>query len=371
LAGGGQKVLRKVVAAALASTAIVVTQFLPVAACGALVAPNGAIRLSRATTLVSWHAGVERYLTSFVYHGAATNFGWIVPLPAVPTKIEEGGAWTLQRLFRETHPQPKALFFADRTTATAPAVEVLQQVKVEALDITVLRGSGQAVLDWAKQNGFITSDETRDHLKIYAQGSPIFMAAKYDASAARARGQLDGDGAPVLITMKTEHLWVPLEVLALGTPRVQADLYLLTDKPVNTSEFNAVIGQSAVASEVPGAPGFRVQTQEPVNATLFHDLSTDRNMGWVRQDSWLTYLSLDASSQSVTYDLGISPTGVIKLARFGTKPTEVVDGPGSTQRSAALPTLPIGSPQALFVLALLAGAIGSLRLAYRSWNRRR
>ena len=30
----------------------------------------------------------------------------------------------------------------------------LQQVKVEALNITVVKGSGQAVLDWATGNGF-------------------------------------------------------------------------------------------------------------------------------------------------------------------------------------------------------------------------
>src|SRR5713226_5184561 len=79
-------------------------------ACGGLVAPNGAIRLSRATTLVAWHDGVEHYMTSFTYEGDVSNLGWIVPLPAVPLKIEEGGAWTLQRLFRESHPQAERLF---------------------------------------------------------------------------------------------------------------------------------------------------------------------------------------------------------------------------------------------------------------------
>ena len=42
--------------------------------------------------------------------------------------------------------------------------------------------------------------------------------------------------------------------------------------------------------------------------------STDRNMNWVRSDSWWTYLSLDAPDSAVTYDMGISPTDVIRLA---------------------------------------------------------
>jgi hypothetical protein len=331
-------------------------QALPALACGGLVAPNGAVRLSRATTFVAWHNGIERYLTAFTYQGDVSNLGWIVPLPAVPLKIEEGGAWTLQRLNRETHPIE---FDAQRllaNTATAGSVEVLQQVKIEALNITVLRGSGQAVLDWATSNGFFVNDDTRSHLLIYAKGSPIFMAAKFDTAAARARHQIQGDGAPILITMRTTHLWVPLEVLAIDDQQVQADLYLLTDGPVNTSDMGALVGQTPVGTEVPGAPGFQLAFQEKMNPTLYHDLSTDRNMGWVWQDSWLTYLSLNASYSVVTYDLGISSTGVIRLAPFGTPPMAVVDGPVTHTLPSWLPQMPIGTPQVLlgvvFVLAI-------------------
>src|SRR5438132_10089131 len=87
--------------------AAVLVPAIPAAACGGLVAPNGAIRLERATTLVAWHDGVEHYMTSFAYAGTSfSDFGWIVPLPTVPDKVEEGGGWTLQRLQRETQPQP-------------------------------------------------------------------------------------------------------------------------------------------------------------------------------------------------------------------------------------------------------------------------
>src|SRR5712692_4618963 len=96
-----------------------VIQALPAFACGALIAPNGSVRLARATTLVAWHDGVERYLTSFSYQGNFANLGWIVPLPAVPLKIEEGGAWTLQRLALETHPVRFAAFGAEHASVPA------------------------------------------------------------------------------------------------------------------------------------------------------------------------------------------------------------------------------------------------------------
>src|SRR5437660_6051613 len=236
----------------VSALALFVLQSQSALACGGLVAPNGAIRLSRATTLVAWHNGIEHYMTSFTYQGDVSNLGWIVPLPAVPIKIEEGGAWTLQRLFRETHPQP-VRFLAEENAGTAQSagVEVLQRVKVEALNITVVRGSGQAVLNWATSNGFSVDGDTRAHLLTYANGSPIFMAARYDTAAAKARHQIQGDGAPVLITMKTAHPWVPLEVLALDGQQVQADIYFLTDMPINTSDVNVKVGQSAVGSEIP------------------------------------------------------------------------------------------------------------------------
>jgi hypothetical protein len=348
--------VQKLVPAAAATLALFLTQALPAAACGGLIAPNGAIRLDRATTLVAWHDGVERYMTSFSYNGEASTFGWIVPLPTVPEKVEEGGGWTLQRLFRETHPQPPIaqLAFAAKALSADSAV-VLQQVQVKALDITVLRGSGQAVLDWASENGFAVDAETRAHVIQYAKGSPVFMAAKYNAGRAQKQRLLFGDGSPVLITMKIPHPWIPFEVLAAGQ-QVQADLYLLSDKPVNTSEWRALIGASGVGTKVQGAEGFTLEFQEKMTDGLYKDLSTDKNMGWVRRDSWLTYLALNAPDDKVTYDMSVTPMGVVKVAPFGTKPMAIVDGSATAAKPIDAPTAPMGTAMTLLILGLVIGA---------------
>ncbi|GIU87567.1 MAG: hypothetical protein KatS3mg009_2082 [Acidimicrobiia bacterium] len=76
----------------------------PRVACGGLVGENGTIRLVRTTTLAAYHDGVERYVTSFEFTGEGEEVGSIVPLPGVPTKVERGGDWTLQRLAREVAP---------------------------------------------------------------------------------------------------------------------------------------------------------------------------------------------------------------------------------------------------------------------------
>jgi hypothetical protein len=344
---------RKLLAAAALAGGLAVFATVPAAACGGLVAPNGAVRLARATTFVAWHGGVEHYMTSFGYQGDVAGLGWIVPLPAVPDKVEKGGGWTLQRLERETHPiDTKAVAFGSSLQAASAPAEVLQQVKIDALDVTVLRGSGQAVVDWCRQNGFTLPDETRAHLLAYAVTSPIFMAAKYDLNAARERGQFSGDGTPVLITMHTPHLWVPLEVLANALDPVVADLYLLTDtKPAAPETL---------------AAGFVLSSQERMGALLQHDLSTDKNMSWVPQQGWLSYLTINAPSPQVNYDMSVTPDGAVRLASMGVGPVRGAKAPPLTAPSSAwrTPLIAGGIVLAGLVLAALIGLAG-LRLRSR------
>src|SRR5574340_831557 len=53
-------------------------QALPALACGGLIAPDGDVRLDRATTFVAWHDGIERYMTAFTYQGDVANVGSLV-----------------------------------------------------------------------------------------------------------------------------------------------------------------------------------------------------------------------------------------------------------------------------------------------------
>src|SRR5438445_13802949 len=77
----------------------------PAAACAGLIGSNGAVKLGRTTTLAGYHEGVEHYVTAFQFQGGGGEFGTLIPLPGVPSKVERGGGWTLQRLERETQPQ--------------------------------------------------------------------------------------------------------------------------------------------------------------------------------------------------------------------------------------------------------------------------
>ena len=96
----------------------------------------------------------------------------------------------------------------------------------------------------------------------------------------------------------------------------------------------------------------KVAYQSKLDQTLYHDLSTDRNMSWVRPDSWLTYVTLDAQPEQVGYDLGISKDGIIRLAPFGTPPMDVVDKAQTQDPPTWVPLLPVGTAQVALVVGI-------------------
>src|SRR5215472_13503716 len=182
-------------------------------ACAGLIGSNGAVNLGRTTTLAAYHDGVEHYVTAFKFLGGGGQFGTLIPLPAVPTNVERGGAWTLQRLVRETQPR---LFAVPLAAARASdSAEVVLQTRIDALDLTVLKGGGPAVADWAHEHGFSLSPDAPEVLDFYAQQSPVFLAAVFDGDAALQRGQQIGDGTPVHMTIPVSNPWVPLRILGL------------------------------------------------------------------------------------------------------------------------------------------------------------
>jgi hypothetical protein len=285
----------------------------PAAACGGLVGENGTIQLTRTVTLAAYHNGLERYVTSFQFSGEGKSVGSITPLPGVPSKVERGGSWTLQRLEREVAP-PENFGGLQRAAATtnADSVHVILETKVDALDITVLRGGGNAVGKWAVDHGYLLTPDAPEMLDFYARRSPIFMAARFDASRARRLGQQTGDGTPIMVTIPTRAPWVPLRILGLGLDRskvIDADVFLLTD---NRPKLLA------------GGPGLSLPRDEQANQALLGDLRIDKGMSWVPKKMWFTYLHLNVAAGQLDYDLAVStrPDAVPALADTGVTATQ-------------------------------------------------
>jgi len=270
----------------------------PALACGGLIGPNGAVNLLRTTTLAGYHDGVEHYVTAFQFAGGGGAFGSLTPLPGIPTSVEKGGDWTLQRLIRETDPPVPGPFLA--AASASAGAEVVMQVRIDALDLTVLKGGAEEVGTWATDHGFRLPPDAPEVLDFYARRSPIFLAAAFDADAAAARGQNIGDGTPVHITIPTDDPWVPIRILALGKTAnevVDADVYMLTDD------------RPAMLPFPNGSNGMTLQHSAAATDSLLSDLRSDRGMDWVPDSAWLTKIAIDANAPQLSYDLAVDTSG--------------------------------------------------------------
>jgi hypothetical protein len=181
--------------------------------------------------------------------------------------------------------------------------EVILETTIDALDITVLKGGGDEVGEWAADNGFELTPDAPEVLDFYAARSPIFMAARFDANKAKELGQSTGDGTPIHLTIPTPNPWVPLRILALGQPDkavVKADVFLLTE---NAPEM---LPQPALDE----GKGFVLARNEPASGLLLEDLAGDKGMGWLpTEDMWFSYLKIDVPASELTHDLALDATG--------------------------------------------------------------
>jgi hypothetical protein len=272
----------------------------PTLACGGLIGPNGAVNLLQTTTLAGYHNGVEHYVTAFQFAGGGGAFGSITPLPGVPSSVVKGGDWTLQRLVRETNPVVFRGLAEDAAVPAGSAAQEIMKVKIDALDITVLKGGAADIGAWAKDHGFRLPPDAPEVLDFYAQRSQIFLAAAFDADAAKERGQQVGDGTPVHITIPTDNPWVPLRILALGKSAgeaVTADVYLLTDHA------------PAMLPVPSGSNGLRLDHSAAASESLLADLKSDRGMEWVPSSAWLTKVAIDGTAGQIGFDLAIDASG--------------------------------------------------------------
>jgi hypothetical protein len=283
-----------VAALVLVLVVLVVLAAAPLGACGGLVGENGTIQLTRTTTLAAYHDGVEHYVTSFEFSGTGAEVGSIVPLPGIPTKVERGGDWALQRLEREVRPPVPEAAFATAAGSSARDAEVLQHTTVDALDITILRGGGDAVGRWAIDHGFLLTPDAPEVLDFYSQRSKIFMAARFDAARAQQLGQQSGDGTPIMLTIPTDTPWVPLRILALGLDRtrvVDADVFLLTDRRPTVLTAD---------------PGVELTSSAAASTSLLDDLRSDQHMGWLPDAMWFTYVNVSSPAGALRHDLAVS-----------------------------------------------------------------
>jgi hypothetical protein len=172
------------------------------------------------------------------------------------------------------------------------------------------------------------------------------MAAWFDAQRAADLGHGAGDSTPIMATIPTDDPWVPVRILGLGldgSRAVEADVFLLTDD------------EPALLA---GGTGLTLDRSEQADDLLLDDLRSDVGMGWVPEEMWLSYLTLDAPAAELDYDLAVS-------ARPGVTPSLTDAGVPAPE---AVPVIRAGDGVAVWPIVAAALAALVTVLAIGSWR---
>src|SRR5438270_884722 len=166
------------------------------------------------------------------------------------------------------------------------------------LATAVLAGPAAACAGLVTPGGNVRLLRTGTLAAYHAGVEHYITSSRFDANEARQRGQQEGDGTPIHLTIPVSTPWVPLRILGLGDSsdsRIDADVYLLTDR-------------TPALLPKPGTPlgfGLIPLRSELASDRLLNDLRTDKGMGWIPQSMWFTAFHVGEEAGRLRYDLAV------------------------------------------------------------------
>lgn len=175
------------------------------------------------------------------YSGRAGDFGWLLPMPAVPTNsmgaqgIDVGVDELFDQLEQRTQPTyilqrnscnsggggigcgasaPSALGADDFNSAdggTAPQTPLVKQDSIGPYDFAILKADDKtAMLNWLSTNKYVVPTGTDSVVNQYIRPGGFFLALKLKA------GATSGDMQPVVISYQADLPMIPLVLTSVG-----------------------------------------------------------------------------------------------------------------------------------------------------------
>lgn len=220
-------------------------------ACGCFAPPNPTVPVVQAgeRILFAVKNGQVTAHVQVVYSGAnASEFGWLLPMPAVPT-LELGTDELFVQLTSTTQPRYELDTTFDSSCFTAfggtgggtafgsagggaasgsqdagagPPVLVVQD-SVGPYDYAVLRADSKAdMLDWLRTNRFFVPAGTEAAVDPYIRPGGFFLALKLRA------GNTTGDLQPVVLRYQSDVGSIPITLTGVGaTPNMGVQVWML------------------------------------------------------------------------------------------------------------------------------------------------
>ncbi|HMF41350.1 MAG TPA: DUF2330 domain-containing protein [Polyangia bacterium] len=206
------------------------------------------------------------------YSGTASDFSWVLPLDAAPSKIDVGSDRAFTQVAQVTQPSYQVQYVTDGTckstgqrggasdgastgaggsTGTGgsggpvgqPPVTVIFRGDVGPYDALVVKASDSAqLLQYLSDNGFVVTDTAKSIINDYVQLNKYFVAVKL------LSGQSTGAIQPVVLTFAGEVPCVPLKLTAIAAlADMPVTLYVLgASRSVPSNYFEIILNQAKI-----------------------------------------------------------------------------------------------------------------------------
>jgi HEAT repeat protein len=213
--------------------------------------------------IILYHAGREDLLLQVKYEGAVDEFGWLIPVPSLPT-VERGSMEAFYELSQLTQRGFSAALggFGMKGSEAADTdgpsrVKVIQTKTVGAYQVSILAANDAAALEtWLKENGYSIPGGKREREVVddYIRRGWFFVAAKIDlnggtefklvpakaqnppASAETRRSVqhklASGELHPLFISFDSAKCVFPLKISSVAGKPSEVSLYVLSEKPL-------------------------------------------------------------------------------------------------------------------------------------------
>jgi len=250
---GHQSLLLRFVLAVLSCLALTITPF-NLHADGCFVAKKFVwdkqkdINEPTQKAIIAYDAGHEELLLQVRYDGPLDEFGWLIPVPNLPT-VKKGSMecfYELSKFTQKTFEQSRMQTMgmtsgAYGKEAEEPPVKVIEVKTVGAYDIAVLSTKDAAALEnWLKQNEFTFPTNSTDVIDSYVKRGWYFIAVKINLERgsleAKAEKLANGELNPLQISFASARCVFPLKISSLNHTPSEVQVYVLSPEPLVEKE---------------------------------------------------------------------------------------------------------------------------------------
>lgn len=189
-----------------------------------LLREKGAITEVEQKAAIFYSEGTEKLVISPAYKGEASDFAWVVPVPARPTVSIVKGA-LFHELAELAIKRPKGRAKSDALVSTG--VTVLERKTVGAYDVAVLKATqGKGLLGWLKTNGYRVPNSALPVISYYVRSDWHFAACRIKTPS-NSKGLATGTLAPLQLTFKTKQPIYPMRMSAVNLSEFDVLVYLV------------------------------------------------------------------------------------------------------------------------------------------------